>query len=392
MGLPANDETNGLSNVAPTPLQYCEIVEGIENQFTNVLLIDSCVPDYQTFVTSVNSSTFPIVYSTMSTKTELLELLQKMFTSIPRIGIVFTSTSENSKTFLDCEPLFKEVEPYSENVQFIIDVIKEFSVTNIDYLGCNTLNYTSWRNYYNVVTLNTGVIVGASNDKTGNIKYGGDWTMESTGQDIELIYFTQSIKYYTYLLDNVNTSILAATGTYPLAITIDSAGNIYTANSGSHNVSKITPAGESTILASTGTNTRPNAITIDSAGNIYTANYGTNNVSKISLQVSVVAIIGSIYPVSGSSEGGTPVSISVSSAVAINGVVFAGVPVVDYSFDGGNVRFHTPPMRRRETDLGDGYAGHYYTHDEQVTMTLATSTGSCSAVGFRYTPRHARPF
>jgi len=44
--------------------------------------------------------------------------------------------------------------------------------------------------------------VGASSDETGNIKYGGDWTMESTGQDIELIYFTQSIEYYTYLLDN----------------------------------------------------------------------------------------------------------------------------------------------------------------------------------------------
>ena len=186
------------------PFIYPEIAEGVQNLFTNVLLIDRQVPDYQQFVDSVNSSTFPIVYSTMSSKTELLTLLQKMFTSISRIGIAFTSSLENNKTFLDCNHLFKEEEtvPFSENVQFIIDVIKEFSVTNIDYLACNTLNYTNWTNYYQLLTLNTGVVVGASSDETGNIKYGGDWTMESTGQDIELIYFTQSIEYYTYLLDN----------------------------------------------------------------------------------------------------------------------------------------------------------------------------------------------
>ena len=34
------------------------------NQYTNVLLIDSQVPDYQIFVDSVNVSTFPVVYST----------------------------------------------------------------------------------------------------------------------------------------------------------------------------------------------------------------------------------------------------------------------------------------------------------------------------------------
>ena len=97
------------------PLIYPEIVEGIQPQFTNVLLIDRQVPDYQTFVDSVNSSTFPIVYSTSSSKTELLALLQTHFTSISRIGIAFTSESENVKMFLDNKPLFtdSETESYS---------------------------------------------------------------------------------------------------------------------------------------------------------------------------------------------------------------------------------------------------------------------------------------
>jgi hypothetical protein len=35
------------------------------------------------------------------------------------------------------------------------------------------------------------------------MKYGGDWVLESTGQDIESVYFTESIEYYQYLLDTV---------------------------------------------------------------------------------------------------------------------------------------------------------------------------------------------
>ncbi len=76
------------------------------------------------------------------------------------------------------------------------------------------------------------------------------------------------------------SSIFATTGANPMDIIMDEAGNLYTANNnGTNNVSKITPEGVSTILATTGSN--PSSITIDSAGNIYTANNGSNNVSKI---------------------------------------------------------------------------------------------------------------
>jgi streptogramin lyase len=76
------------------------------------------------------------------------------------------------------------------------------------------------------------------------------------------------------------SSTFATAGTFPNAITIDSAGNLYVANRDSNTVSKITPLGVSTVFASTGTS--PRGITIDAAGNIYTANYGSNNVTKIS--------------------------------------------------------------------------------------------------------------
>jgi len=213
----------------PAPLVYPEITK--ENQFTNVLLIDNSVNDYQTFVESVNSSTFPIVYSIMSNKTELLTLLQANFTSISRIGIVFSSSLGNVKMFLDGKSFFneEEVEPYSENVEFILNVLKEFRVKNIDYLACDTLNYSNWENYYQILSKETAVIVGASNDKTGNIKHGGDWIMESTSQDVELLYFTKRIEYYQYLLDNPvllqNFRVDYSDGVYVL-LTID-VNNFY---------------------------------------------------------------------------------------------------------------------------------------------------------------------
>lgn len=183
----------------------------------HVLLIDNAVKDFQLFATSVNESTFPITYSTRSSKTELLAVLQTNFTSIDRIGIVFSSnvfddaqkknakfisnTGLDAKRFLDGKPFFGKDAANNENVEFLISVIKQFGVKNIDFLACNTLKSDTWNTYYGNLTKETGVVVGASKDQTGNVQYGGDWIMESTSQDIEFIYFTKNIEYYTYLLD-----------------------------------------------------------------------------------------------------------------------------------------------------------------------------------------------
>jgi hypothetical protein len=190
------------STTTPQPLIYNSNFD--PTLISNILLIDINVKSYQQFVNSANMNTLAIVYYYSSQKTELLALLQSKFQSISRIGFVFDCSSDRSKTFLDQQPFFQsnEVEPYSSNLQFLINVVKEFGVKNMDFLACNTLNYPSWVNYYNILSNQTNVIVGASNDATGNIKHGGDWILESTSQNIELIYFTKSIRYYNYLLGN----------------------------------------------------------------------------------------------------------------------------------------------------------------------------------------------
>ena len=79
------------------------------------------------------------------------------------------------------------------------------------------------------------------------------------------------------------SSILGITGSAPAEIVIDAAGNVYTPNSGDDSVSKIAPGGISSILGATGNN--PNGIALDAAGNVYTTNQGgfppSNNVTKI---------------------------------------------------------------------------------------------------------------
>lgn len=183
---------------------------------TNVLLVSSELSDKQQFIDAVNENTFPIIYSTDSNKTELLTLLQSKFSGIQRIGLAFHGIGEGEKPFLDNKTLFleSETEPYSENVVWLLNLITEFNIKNIDFLGCNTLNHPTWVNYYNLLTEKTGVVVGASDDYTGNLKYGGDWVMESTSEDVELIYFTESIEYYKYLL------VLISNETYNISYTL----------------------------------------------------------------------------------------------------------------------------------------------------------------------------
>lgn len=165
----------------------------------NVLFINDNIPDYQNVVDSVNSTTLPIVYSCNSTRTEIIDILDKY--NIKRIGFFNDSSS---LTFLENEPFF-DIDILDNisgnNYLFIISLINKYNIVNIDYLACNTLNNLNYKKYYNV--LNTFCIVGASNNATGNIQYGGDWIMESTAEDIESIYFTSKIQYYKYLLVNI---------------------------------------------------------------------------------------------------------------------------------------------------------------------------------------------
>jgi len=201
------------------------------SNMTNILLIDSIVADKQQFYDSVNANTFPVIYSYNSSTDELLALFRQKFpaSSIQRISLVFHDRGPNVQApFMNNKIFFEEADlevnqtNFTENVSFLISCIKEFHMTHIDFLACNTLQYSNWKNYYALLASQTAVVVGASNDPTGNLKYGGNWIMESTGQDIKETYFTDSINYYKYLL--VDYTLNGIQYTFTSATTADVTG------------------------------------------------------------------------------------------------------------------------------------------------------------------------
>ncbi len=210
MGEPNNNSETPLPNWKDRVITYNPIVYDADTDFTqitNVLLVDSGVSDYKKFVDNSNISTFPITFSQGSKGQDIVDLLADKLPTITRIAIVannsLISSESNSKKLVNYKPYFlisdlaEGATSYSENVQLLIDLIKAHGVKNIDFLSCYSLKYDNWKAYYALLNKETGVVVGASNDQTGNIKYGGDWTMESTGVDIEAIYFTSGISGYS---------------------------------------------------------------------------------------------------------------------------------------------------------------------------------------------------
>ena len=187
------------------PLIYNDSLD--TNSIQNILLIDSTVQEYREFVHGCNANTFPIVYDYHSDRNELKTILSKKFNNIQRIAFVFHNSNMNNKLFLNNQYFFSDsdletVDNFSENIQFLLGIIQDFHVDHLDYLACNSLDYDNWKKYYDIFSTNTSVIIGASINETGNMKYGGDWIMETTNENVKAIYFNENINHYKKTLTN----------------------------------------------------------------------------------------------------------------------------------------------------------------------------------------------
>lgn len=198
----------------PKPLVFPNITDN--HSFVNILLIDSSLPQANILFESANSYTLPIIYHYSSSKEQLTNLLNAHFNYIHRIAFCFASSTDNTKLFLDFLPFFNNYDDISnDNTLFIIDIIHKFNLTHLDFLACNLLKFTKWNNFFDILKNNTSVIIGASNNLTGNILSGGDWLLENTTENIQDTYFNRNIQYFTYLLDDVpwfNTGLINPSG------------------------------------------------------------------------------------------------------------------------------------------------------------------------------------
>ncbi len=220
--------------------------------YKNLMLIDAKIYDAELFYNSANSDTFAILYNDISLNTndeeydkdnvvtqknELVKLLENDFINLKRISIVSDDKNvSRAKFFLDSKPYFKideldseDITNYSENLIFMIELIKKFNITNLDYLMCNSLQYDNWIKYYEIIKSNTGVIIGASTAQTGNQEGGGDWIMENTGENIKPIYFTNLIESYKSTLA---TTTISFSSNVLIRQTTVGAGIDYSTNGG----------------------------------------------------------------------------------------------------------------------------------------------------------------
>jgi hypothetical protein len=203
----------GLLDTPATPLVFNASID--TTNMTNVVLIDSTLSDKRVFYDSANAKTFPIIYDYNSKTDDLLALFRQKFpaSSIQRISLVFHDRGTNYMAdFMNNKPLFQESDlaegqtSFSDNMSFLISCMKEFHVSHIDFLACNTLQYSNWKSYYALLASKTSVVVGASNDKTGNLNYGGDWVMENTHENVRDLYFNANISNYASTLAAITIS------------------------------------------------------------------------------------------------------------------------------------------------------------------------------------------
>ena len=156
---------------------------------TNLLLIDDSIASVDIFVNGLNSNTKHVLYNvadTFETLNEKIQLLNE--TTFDYVGFVFDDSGPykmfvSYNTFMSFD---QTVMTTNNTTSFIKNLVQAYSVKTLDFLACNLLSYTEWKNYFSfLIAENQGLAVRASEDETGNLAVGGDWILETTNEESE---------------------------------------------------------------------------------------------------------------------------------------------------------------------------------------------------------------
>jgi uncharacterized delta-60 repeat protein len=184
----------------------------------NLLLIDSSIPDVDTFVNGLNSNSHGVLYSIEDSFESLKEKIAAL--NIPQfdnVALVFVDEHSPLKMFVSYNTFisFNETGIIENNTTaFLKEIVDTYNVKNLDFLACNLLSYSEWKSYFEyLMAQNSGLVVRASDDRSGNLEAGGDWVLESTYEDVTHLYFNDAIGQWNYLLDlGTHTAVLGIDG------------------------------------------------------------------------------------------------------------------------------------------------------------------------------------
>jgi len=193
----------------------------------NILLVDRYVNNFDKWINSSNEQTLAISINPDTNRADLKAILKTYMVNIDRIAFVYDNISLGGRSFINFEKFFTDddltetdVNNVSDNFKFINELVTEFNIKNLDFLACKSLLNEQWKQYYNqLAKFNNGLVIGASNDDTGNYTSSGDWIMETTEQDIQNIYFNSSITTLVGVLDLLDRD-------YPTTYNIDPSTEI----------------------------------------------------------------------------------------------------------------------------------------------------------------------
>jgi hypothetical protein len=152
----------------------------------------------------------------------------------------------------------------------------------------------------------------------------------------------------------------------PYGVAVDNAGNVYVTDNGNHNIRKVTPAGVVTTLAglavyagsadgvgSTARFYAPQGVAVDSAGNVYVADTFNNTVRKVTPAGAVTTLAGGagIY---GTADGtGSAVRFNSPNGVAVDSA--GNVYVADFYFS--TIRKGSPALAMTSSGSNFGFNG-----------------------------------
>lgn len=171
--------------------------------------------------------------------------------------------------------------------------------------------------------------VGVTVDTNGNV-----YVAEGSNEDIRKITPSGVVTTLAGLAGTYGTADgtgSAARFNWPSSLTIDANGNLFVADNGNSTIRKVTPAGVVTTIAGfpgsggaadgTGNVARfynPNGLVVDTAGNIYVADTGNNVIRKVT-QAGVVTTLAGLSGSPGSADGiGSVVRFNSPTGVALD--------------------------------------------------------------------------